>query len=84
MIRIVLTEEQTKAITGVSEPIDLVDSSGRMLGRMTPTPPESDQALEMTPEDLAEVKRRMADAARDGGTFYTTQQVLDHLKSLEQ
>ncbi len=80
MIRIVLTEEQTKAITGVSEPIDLVDSSGRMLGRIPPTPPESDQTLEMTPEDLADLKRRM----ESPGPGATTKELLERLQSTDK
>ena len=80
MIRIVLNEEQTKAITGVSEPIDLVDSSGRMLGRMTPTPPESDQTLEMTPEELSDLKRR----TESPGPGAATKELLERLQSTDK
>jgi hypothetical protein len=34
-------------------------------------------------DEWAEAKRRIERAQREGGTFYTTQEVLDHLKSLE-
>ena len=80
MIRIVLTEEQTEAITGVSEPIDLVDSSGRMLGRMTPTLPSTDETPDMTPEELAELKQRMLSP----GPGVTTKQLLERLQSTDK
>ena len=34
-------------------------------------------------DEWAEAKRQIERAQREGGTFYTTQEVLDHLKSLE-
>lgn len=77
MIRIVLTDEQAEAIAAASEPIDLVDGSGRMLGRMTPPPRH-----ELTPEEaaeIAEIKRRMA---CDDGTRRTTAEVLERLRAL--
>lgn len=83
MIRIVLTDEQTQAIASASEPIDLVDASGRMLGRITPALPASVKAHELSAEELAEIKRRMANAEAGKGQFFTFQEVLEHLKSLE-
>jgi len=83
MIRIILTEEQTNAIARSSEPIDLVDGSGRMLGRMTPMSRTTDPMLELSAEELAEIDRRMANAEKGNGVFYTTQEVLEHLESLE-
>jgi hypothetical protein len=35
-------------------------------------------------DEWAEAKRRIERAQREGGTFYTTQEVLEHLKSLEK
>ena len=80
MIRIVLTEEQTEAIMGASEPIDLVDSSGRMLGRMTRELPDSDQTLEMTSEELADLKRRM----ESPGPGVTTKELIERLQSTDK
>ena len=76
MIRIVLTDEQSKAIAAASEPIDLVDGAGRMLGRVTkPTATASESDL--SAEELAEIKRRMASP----GPGITTKELLDRLQS---
>jgi hypothetical protein len=59
-----------------------MDSQGRELGRLSPMTslvPNSN-----ADDDWAEAKRQMEIARREGGTFYTTQEVLDHLKALER
>jgi len=83
MIQLTLSDEQAQLIAGETAPIDLVDSSGRMLGRIMPTLSAADQVPELSPEELAEIKRRMVDAKAGKGKFYTTQEVLEHLRSLE-
>lgn len=75
MIRIVLTDEQSKAITGVNEPIDLVDSNGRTVGRMTPV------SLGVEENELLKIKRRISE---DDGSRFTTEEVLDQLETSTQ
>jgi hypothetical protein len=82
MTQITVSADIALAISQSSLPIVLVDPQGRKLGQMTkidssPSTPNGDE------DEWAETKRRIEQAKREGGTFYTTQQVLAHLKSLE-
>jgi hypothetical protein len=52
----------------------LVDEQGNVLGSFIPAGPPD----ELTPDELAEIKRRM----QSPGPWYTTQQVLAYLDSL--
>jgi len=83
MIRIVLTDEQTQAISHASEPIDLVDPSGRMLGRMMPATSAASEAPELSPEELEKIKRRMADDVKGNGTFSTWEEIKSRLQTRE-
>ena len=68
---IVLTDEQAKALATVLKPVQVRDKKGTLLGTFTPI---------WTEEDIADAKRRLAsDEPR-----YTTAQVLEYLRSLEQ
>lgn len=80
MIRIVLTEEQMHAIADTDEPIDLIAPSGRMIGRVSP---ESKAPLnpEPSPTQLAEIKRRMADAKANPDSFRTWGEIKSRLQS---
>ncbi|MCG8451319.1 MAG: hypothetical protein MI725_17275 [Pirellulales bacterium] len=84
MIRIVLTDEQMEAIAGTSEPIDLVDSTGRMLGRVTPLPPAADDVPALSTEELADIKRRMAKAKAGKGNFSTWKEIKTRLEAQEK
>jgi hypothetical protein len=81
MTQLTLNDEQSRLIAGASFPIVVIDSQGRELGRLSPT--TSHAPHPSADDDWAEAKRQMEIARREGGTFYTTQEVLDHLKSLE-
>ena len=63
----------------------LVDSSGRELAQVTSlTVVQRDRSRrEVARDDWAEAKRQMEIDRREGGSFYTTNEVLEHLKSLE-
>jgi len=84
MIRIVLTDKQTKAISQASEPIDLVDPSGRMLGRMMPAAFAAEEASDLSPEELAEIKQRMVAAEKGNGTFSTWKEIKARLQTQEE
>ncbi len=81
MTHITVSAEIAHAILQSTFPIVFVDPQGRTLGQMTQAAGEATQAEE---DDWAEAKRRMELANREGGKFYTTKEVLDHLKSLER
>ena len=71
MPHIVVTDEQARLISESAESIEIRDRSGKHLGYVAPG---------FTDEDIAIAKQRLAsDEAR-----YTTQEVLDHIQSLEQ
>jgi len=70
MHHIIVDDQQAKIISEATESVEIRDPRGRHLGYV---------ARRFTDEDIAIAKRRLAsDEPR-----YTTQQVLDHLRSLE-
>jgi hypothetical protein len=79
MIRLTLTDEQAQLIAGASQPIDVVDSQGRALGKIAPTPQNQSDPGAISDADLAEIKRRMA---ADDGTRFTMPEMLEHLRTL--
>jgi hypothetical protein len=58
-------------------PARLVDEQGNLLGSFSPVSHADD---ELTAEELAEIKRRLT----GDGPWFTTEQVLAHLDSLEK
>ncbi len=71
MPHIVVDDEQARIISQSDESIEIRDRSGKHLGYV---------AHGFTDEDIAIAKERMtSDEPR-----YTTQEVLDHIQSLEQ
>ena len=83
MIRIVLNDEQAKILCHAQEPIDVVDRSGRDLGKLVPAPSVAAPSGNLDPV-VAVALQRMEDAKAGKGVFFTTDEVLDHLHSLEQ
>ncbi|MEX2092514.1 MAG: hypothetical protein WD971_07540 [Pirellulales bacterium] len=71
MIKIVLNDEQAKTVEEATGAIELRDPQGRLVGYVSRSP---------SSQEIADAKRRLASA----GPWYTTQQVLSHLQSLEQ
>jgi len=71
MTRLVLTPEQTRLIAESREPIQVCDPHGDVLTTIEPP--------DFTPEEISEA----AKAADSNEPRYSTQQVLDHLRSLE-
>lgn len=87
MTLLTVSDEQARLIAEASSPIVLVDSRGRELGQVTRAPVAA--ALARSPgepsnDEWAEAKLQMEIYQREGGSFYTTQEVLEHLKSLEK
>lgn len=71
MQRIVLTDEQTKLLAAATEPVPVCDRHGNVLGFLGPV---------WTEEDIAEARKALA----TNSPWYTTDQVLAHLRSLGQ
>jgi hypothetical protein len=81
MTQIVLTAEQDGLLEAACEPVPVCRPDGSVAGFVSPrkkviTPKEP----MFTPEEIAEAERRM----HSSGPWYTTKQVLEHLRSLER
>ena len=70
MRHIVVDDQQAKLITETQETLEIRDAQGRHIGYV---------AHLCTEEDIAIARQRLA----SGEPRYTTQEVLDHLRSLE-
>ena len=79
MTILTLSDDQARIVAGASTPVDVIDSHGRTIGKLAPVMPESSAAYAISDEELAEIKRRMAN---DDGTRYTTAEVLAYLRTL--
>jgi hypothetical protein len=77
MTQITLSSEQAAALTNATEPVRICLPNGSVAGWLTRdlTP----QVPIFTPEEIAEAERR----ANGPGPWFTTKEVLEHLKSLE-
>jgi len=71
MRQIVLSDDQARAIQAAGGPVEVRDGYGNLLGYVSPPPSDA---------EVAEAGRRLA----SDGPWYTTGQVMDHLKSLQQ
>ena len=74
MTQITVPDEVARLIIGATPPIVLVDTHGRTVGHIGPIPGNPEQL----DTDVAVALRRMEEA-KDGGKFYTTEEVLQHL-----
>lgn len=83
MVQITVSDDLARQIAGAPLPIVLVDSQGRKLGQIAPTVGAEAQA-DSAEDEWSEAKRQMEIFRREGGTIYTTQEVLSHLESLEK
>lgn len=71
VVQLILDDNQAKLVRHSAEPVELIDQTGNRIG-ILPRPDE------WTPQELAETER-LADS---DGPWYTTAEVLDHLKTL--
>lgn len=78
MTRVVLDAELKERLLGLSQPVELCDDSGRVLGRVFPTVDLSQYEPWEPPFDEAELRRR----EQSGAQRYTTAQVLERLEQL--
>ena len=74
MTRVVLTKNQAEAIAAAVDPVDLVDSSGRTVGRVDPPDAGNTQTLQMSTKELAKFKQQMEEQ-HSGGTSFTVEEV---------
>ena len=87
MMYITVSDDVARQLAEASQPVVLVDNRGRELGQVTSlntAPARAGSRRGSNDNEWAEAKLRMEQAKREGGPFYTTKEVLDHLKSLER
>jgi hypothetical protein len=81
MNEIVLTADQLSILSSSAGPVAIRRPDGSVIGWVSPTTrfiiPE---VCPFTPEEIAAAEAR----AESAGPWYTTQEVLEHLRSLEQ
>jgi len=70
MIRIVLDDQQAQSFRSGDDSAEVCDRAGNLLGYVARSPCD---------EDIKEAQRRL----ESDGPWYSTQQVLDHLQTLE-
>ena len=71
MAQIVLSDDQAKAVQAATGVVEVRDRQGNLLGYVSPPPSDA---------EIAEARRRL----ESDGPWYTTEEVMDRLKSLEQ
>ena len=77
MNQIVIDNETKSRLGDFTEPVEICDATGRVLGRLIPVTGESDDEP-YEPEFSEEELRRVEQEEK----WYTTQEVLDHLENL--
>jgi hypothetical protein len=71
MIKIVLNDEQAKAVEEAAGPVEIRDLRGTLVGYV---------ARRLNDAQIQDAKRRL----NSDGPWYSTEQVVNHLQSLEQ
>jgi hypothetical protein len=80
MTTIAVSRSLADALGKATQPIRLVDDQGKLLGSFAPAESVADDANALSAEEISELKRRMSSA----GPWYTTDEVLAYIQSLEQ
>lgn len=87
MVQITVGDDLARQIVVAALPIVLIDSRGQKLGqvtRMNVMRERAESRDDSADDEWAEAKRQIEIYRREGGSFYTTKEVLEHLKSLEK
>jgi hypothetical protein len=79
MTRIVVDDVLRGKLHNLTEPLELCDESGRVLARLTPQVDLAKYGPKEPPISAEERRRR-----EKSDKWYTTQQVLEHLRNLEK
>jgi hypothetical protein len=79
MADLIVTHDQAKVLAGATVPVAIRDPDGNLLGFASPSGGQP-KLHGFTPEEIAR-SRQIADLK---GPWYTTEQVRQHLRSLEQ
>jgi hypothetical protein len=75
MSEIVVTHEQTRVLAGASSAIPIRDPNGKLIGYASPNVPQQDSKVVFTPEQIAELEKRLD----SDGPWSTTREMLHRL-----
>ena len=78
-IELVVDDEQARLIVESGAPIAIRDQRGRVLGRFVRESSEEHQSRIWSAERIQELEQRLD----SDGPWYSTPEVLDHLRTLE-
>lgn len=79
MTKVVLDPALKSKLHNLTEPLELCDESGQILAHVLPVPDLSEYEAWEPQFDEEELRRQ-----EQSGKWYTTEQVLAHLRSLEE
>lgn len=84
MQQIIIDKEFLAKLHDLREPLELLDEKGRRLGIVQPDPSRDRELLRtmeipVSPEEIQEAKAQVR-----AGNFFTTEQVLEHLRGLKE
>jgi hypothetical protein len=72
MIQIVLDEQQSAKVAQANDDVQVMDAKGRQVGYL--------RRIGFSPEEIEEARRRL----HSEGTWYTSEQVFQRLRELEE
>lgn len=77
MLRLILTDEQSKKMSAAIGHVEVVDSQGRTIGELTLAEPVASETKELTPEEMTELSRQMQQSQAEKGPKFKAHQVRD-------
>jgi len=79
MTEIILNTEQARIVEGATDAVVVRDGSGKLLGTIVPVAAKPPNLRTRSTHQIEELESRLD----SNGPWYTTEQVLEHLDSLE-
>ncbi len=79
MLEILVDAEQAKLIAETETAVPVLDPNGKLIGHVVRVPKDKESPPPLTKEQIAEAEKRLGSE----GPWYTTEQVMNHLHSLE-
>jgi hypothetical protein len=83
MQQVTIDKEILAKLHDLREPLELVDEKGHRLGIVQPDPSRDRELLRTMEIPFSEEELREAEAQVRAGHYYTTEQVLAHLRGLQ-
>jgi hypothetical protein len=78
-MQLVVSDEQASMIVAAATPVPVHDQAGRLIGYVTPATDRKAPSAGPAASQIREAEKRLD----SNGPWYTTAQVMEHLRSLE-